>query len=323
MYRMVFIKIFRGLIPVICFVTILQLFSCSSYRTMNIEIMKPAKVYLAESGKWGYWDRNIRKAADTSFVLYDYEGISPDQLSLLFYTGINEGLVENGNTDTIPVLYGKLVTFVAEEGFPMRVLPEQLKEIGRDLGLSHIVVLENYTYQLKPEKHQTGCRYYIRLYSCSTGEVLDSLIYTENLTECLYVGDFQKYMQWLAHQRGREYIQRFFPCWVADSRRIYNGGKVLRTGDYLFTMGNTEEALKLWKAVTCRKPHEALKGYLNIAWFYEDRGEFEMAKETLLQAWQLVDKNHIQNRDVDYLNAYLKSIDVRIQDKKLLDKQLQ
>lgn len=301
----------------------LQLSSCSSYRTMDIEVMKPAEVYLTETGKLGYWDRNIRKAADTSFALYHYEGISPDQLSFLFYTGISEGWAENGGMDTMPVLYGKQTMFVTGEGFPARVLPEQLKQIGIELGLSYLVVLENYTYQLKTENHQTDCRYYIRLYSCHTGEVLDSLIYTEDLTECLYNGDFQDYMQWLAHQKGREYAQRLSPYWEADSRRIYNGGKILRTGDYLFTMGNTEEALKLWKAVICRKPQEALKGYLNIAWFYENQGEFDMAKEMLLEAWQLADKNHIRNRDVDYLNEYLKSIDIRIQDKKTLDKQLQ
>lgn len=63
-----------------------------------MEVLTPADVTLGQGKKLGYLNRHIRKVQDTSFILYAYEGMTPDELSGLFYQGLTSAWTEDGTT---------------------------------------------------------------------------------------------------------------------------------------------------------------------------------------------------------------------------------
>ena len=81
MYKVISIRFFYSFL--LFFIGICS--ACSSYRTLEVEILSPAKITLEREGKIGFLDRQISRAADTTFVLYSYQGISPAELSFLFF----------------------------------------------------------------------------------------------------------------------------------------------------------------------------------------------------------------------------------------------
>lgn len=323
MYRMVFIKVLCRLTLKIGLIPALLCVSCTSYRAFQVEVLEPAKVTLEKGKVMGYWDRNIRPQSDTVLVLGRYPGISSDELSYVFYSALQSALNEETETDTLRFIAGKDKVYLPVNRQPAPVSAENLSKIGDRFGMDYVVVLEKIGYTLDVSEQNVNCNLFVRLYDCRQGRVLDSVIYENDLTEGL-VNEYglAEYVNGMIMDRGTDYARHLKPYWHTVDRRIYNTGKVLKLGDIFFVRNDREQARKLWEAATRLSFKQAVRGYLNLAWLYENEGDFSMAEQMLQRGLNRANEKSLDNTDVDYLKEYLKIILKRIQDSSSLEKQL-
>lgn len=319
---MVSVKVFRRLTGIFLLAANLLFIGCSSFRTFEIEVLEPAPLTLTAGKKIGFLDRNIRSVIDSSFILYTYPGITPDDLAFMFYTGLSETLAAEGNIDSLQRMYGKKTIYKQENIFPGVADPLYIRNICQSLDLNYIVALEYYYYDSDEQKGKLDNNYCIRLYGAS-GEVLDSVRYREDLVFILMNEelDFVEYMRERARERGMEYAVRMVPHWERTVRRIYQGGKILRMGDMFFET-QPEQAVKLWEAATKRPSKQAIQAYINLAWVAENQGDFQKAYALLEKASLVAQEKKMRNTDVIYLEKYKKIIRERIEHVKKLNEQM-
>ncbi|WP_251621605.1 DUF6340 family protein [Odoribacter lunatus] len=323
MYRVDAVKILcRLILKLAFFLALLCCISCTTYRTIGVEILEPAIHTLEKERVLGFWDRNIRHASDTSFVLNQYTGISDDELSYSFYTALQTAFYDN-QEDSLPFILGKNRVYLSVDTLPLPVTEKILKEIGLNLGMDYIVALEKIGYIVNAAERKVECDLLVRLYDCNKGLMLDSVFYKNDIMEGISnEGIDVGYINELIIGNGIEYAHRLRPYWKSVKRRIYNGEKVLKMGDFFFLQNDYEQARKLWEAVTQRSPKQAIRGYLNLAWLYEEEGNFLMAKQMLQKGLELVRETEVNNADVNYLREYMNTIIKRIKDCSILENQL-
>lgn len=298
--------------------------ACSSYRTFEVEILSPAKITLPEGGKIGFLDRQVSRTADTAFVLYNYPGIFPLELSVLFFSGLQYAYKDIQEGDTIPGLFDKFRTYLpAQDTIPDPLGKEKVRNICKTYQLDYLVVLELYAYSVNMDSLKVRNRYVVRLYSPLEEKPLDTVIMGEDLSAFLNDDyDFVAYIRDKAWETGFTYAHRIMPYWNPVERRIYNGQKVLRMGDILLQQNNAEEARRLWEAATRLSPGIAIKAYINLAWLSENAGDFSAALETLQKAQQLALSEKIAAKDKMYLDEYAKVLKKRLQNLKVIENQL-
>lgn len=322
MYRMGLVKIlcqltFRGWLWAVLLCT-----SCAGYRAFQVDVLEPADVTLEKGKKIGFWDRNIRPQGDSSFVLNRYPGISSDELVYVFYSAMQEAWGESG-TDSVQFMAGKDKSYVPDGEVPALLVPGTLVEIGRRFGTDYMVVLEKIGYGVDASEKHVKCDLFLRLYDCSRGEVLDSVLYENDLKEALVNGyELTDYMEGTLAELGVEYARRLKPYWQTVERRIYNRGRVLKMGDVFFQHNDREQARQLWEAATRLTPRQAVRGYLNLAWWYEMEEDFSMTERMLRTGIHIAEEAGLDNADTDYLKMYLNVIVKRIKDTALLERQM-
>lgn len=297
--------------------------SCSSYRSFPVDVLKPAPITLGKGAYIGYWDRNIRCTADSSFILYHQEGVTPPELSFLFYQGVNAVWNQNREGDSLMALSGRYVSYVDRDTFPRPAPPSEIKRLCYTFGVDYLVTLEMFDYHLDMDLQKIYSNYYVRLYSRFSGLPIDSVIFREDLYP--YLTEEYEYIDYIADQAWRNgtlYAERFTPSWKEVRRRVYNRQKVLRMGDIFFLNNNVEQAENLWKSATKLSPRVALQAYVNLAWMYENEGDFEQSRQMLQQALELARKHRIDNAVVTYIGEYLTTIEERIKEIDLIDQQL-
>ena len=322
MYGMGVVKILCQLILYGWLFTALLCTSCAGYRVVQIDVLEPADVTLEKNKKIGFWDRNIRPLCDSSFVLNNYSGISSDELAYGFYSALQAALGES-ETDSLPFMAGRDKRYVPDQEFPVPLVAESLVMIGQHFGVDYIVALEKMGYRIDASEKHVKCDLLLRLYSCSRGNVLDSVFYENDLQEALVNGyDLTDYMKGVTGELGAEYACRLKPCWQTVERRIYNGGRVLKMGDVFFQHNAREQAVQLWDAATRLTPRQAVRGYLNLAWLYEMEGDFSLARQMLQKGMEVAEEKGLDNTDTDYLKMYMEIIVKRIKDTVLLEKQM-
>lgn len=323
MFRMVPSQIFCRLIrPLTGWGFLLFFASCATYRTFDIEILAPAAITLESGSKVGFLDRRVRRAEDTSFILYRYPGIGPDELGMLFYNGLTARWTEDGRRDTLPAYAGSRIHYMEGDTVPDSYGTEEIRKLCESLGLDYLVSLEAYFYSIEPANGIVGNNYAVRLYAADRAKAVDFVIYSDNLTDYLSEDtDFVAFMQDKAWEKGDLYAERLTPHWTPARRRIYNQQKVLRTGDVFFRNDDPVQAEKLWMAATQSAPKIAFKAYINLAWLYENQGDFEKAARLLETARQLTSGHKLPREDVKYLNEYIRTIEKRCEDFSLIEKQ--
>lgn len=320
---MVFTEILRRLVCRLWIVAVILLASCAEYRTLRVEVLKPARITIEPGKTVGYWDRNIRPQTDTSFVLNRYPGLSADELAYTFYSGLQSVFREAREGDSLQPMSGRERVYLADRQLPEPVRAADLKKLKEAFGMDYIIALEKIGYYPDPDRRKISCNLFLRLYSCDRGTVMDSVGYANDLTEGIVneyeLGDYIHDQLWNC---GIECAYRMKPHWVSMERRIYNGEKVLKMGDVFLLREDQEQARKLWNAATSMSPKQAVRAYINLAWLYESRGNFEEAGRMLRRGLELAESKNMENTDVGYLKEYLKIITQRIKDAGLLDRQL-
>lgn len=296
--------------------------SCTGYRVFQADVLEPASLTLEKEGTIGFWDRNIRPRFDSSFVLGSYTGLSTDELSFGFYSALQDMLLENG-TDSLLFIAWKEKRYVPDGEVPLPADAGILTELGYRFGLDYIVSLEKMGYTVDAESKGLNCDMLLRLYDCRRGDVLDSAVYENDLTEAL-LNDYvlTDYLKALTEDRGAEYARRLKPYWETVERRIYNGGKVVKMGDVFYLRHHPEQAKKLWEAATRLSARQAIRGYINLAWLYEMEGDFDTAYRMLQNGITVANEKGLDNADTDYLKRYMKIIVERINAHSLLEQQM-
>lgn len=317
---MVFSQVFCRLAKWSTVASLLLLASCSSFRNLNIEVLEAPKIVLDNGKGVAFLDRNIIYTADSALFMYKYEGISRYELSMLLFEGLKKGLTENGGFDTIIPMAGSRSTYLAKDSLPQPLSLAEVNRICNNFNLDYIITLEYYRYRIDPIVHSLQNDYLLRLYSRDSIDPIDSVRFVRDLTG--FIGDEYDLVDYIAdmvHYSGLDYTTRITPHWVNHVRRVYNHGKTLRVGDLILKSGDQEQALDIWEAVTKLSPKQAIKAYMNMAWIYENSGDFDTAVSLLEQAQQLVKEKKLENADTAYLEKYLKMVRKRIQDMPFID----
>ena len=320
MYKVISIRFFYSFL--LFFIGICS--ACSSYRTLEVEILSPAKITLEREGKIGFLDRQISRAADTTFVLYSYQGISPAELSFLFFSGLQDAYRDIQKGDSIPELLAKTRTYLpARDTLPRPLSKGEVEKICEAYQLAYLISLETYSYTINMDLLEVRNKYTIRLYSRYAEKPLDFVVLGEDLSAFLNDDyDFVTYIRDKAWETGFTYAHRIMPYWSPVKRRIYNGQKVLKIGDLFLQKNDVEEARKLWEAATQLSPGTALKAYINLAWLSENEGNFAAALEVLQKAQKLASAEKISSKDKTYLEEYIEILKKRIQEMQIIEKQM-
>lgn len=298
----------------------LLLISCGTYRTISIDVMQAADVDLGQGKKKiAFLDRNIRSELDTALLLFRLEGITRTDLGYLLFCGLNE-LDRVDKFDSIPSLTIPPVAILKSHGLPVALSSGELINLYQGTGLDYLISLEGFYYNFKGKEVSSDC--FIRLYSLPDARCIDSVLYREDLTETIQYNTFVEIIRENAYQKGIIYLQRIAPHWVNTERRMYGSGKALGMGDLFYQKGNIEEALKIWESVMQQGGRKGIKASLNIAWIYEQAGDFQTAAETLENGLEIARKNKINGNIVWYLEHYLKIVQKRIADSEMLSEQI-
>lgn len=296
--------------------------SCAGYRVLQVEVLEPAGLTLEKGRTIGFWDRNIRPAGDSSFVLNRQPGLSADELSHRFYSVLQSVLCEN-ETDSLLHLAGRDKRYVSDGEIPAPAGAGKLTEFSRRFGMDYVVSLEKIGYAVDVREKRVSCNLFLRLYDCNRGRVSDSVLYENDLTEVLaYEEGLAENINGIMEMRGVEYARLLKPYWVCVERRIYNGGRVLGMGDIFFLRNDREQARKLWEAATSLNTRQAIRGYLNLAWMYENEGDFYKAEQMLRNGLDIAAKKGVDNADTDYLKIYMEIMVKRIKERALLERQM-
>lgn len=317
---MVSTQILCRLKPVVIGMFCLFLTSCATYRTISIDVMQAAEIELGQGKKnIAFLDRNIHRESDTSQLLFHLEGITRADLGYLLFCGLNE-LDQIDKFDSIPSLDTPPKSFIKSHRLPVALTSGELVNLYYKTGLDYLISLEGIYYNLGEKKISGDC--FIRLYSLTDGQCIDSILYREDLTEAIEYDSFVEVIQKNTYQKGIIYLQRIAPHWIYTERRIYNSTKALGMGDFFYQKGETEEALKIWESIMQQGGKRGIKASLNIAWIYENAGDFQHAAEILKNGMEIADKSKINGNIVWYLKHYLNMVEKRITDSNILPGQI-
>ncbi|MEG2340566.1 MAG: DUF6340 family protein [Odoribacter sp.] len=317
---MVFTQILRRLVYIaLCGI----LSSCTAYRTLQIEMLEPSQIQLNEGKHIALLDRNICYQMNPIRFIERYEEVSRENLYAQFTLGLADLFADTERFDSIVPLAAQEVTVLENQTLPKPLSPDSVTSLCQKYKVDYLISIELFYYDIPQTTGVLSNHWLIRLYTPQAPFLLDSVILNHKLT-AVYPenGELLNAIIDGAWQEGRNYAQRIVPYWKSDKRRIYNSGKVLTLGDNFLKDKNIEEALNIWNGALNISTKMAIKASANIAWIYEDAGDFEGAADVLQEACRLAIENRINNADVVYVQNYLHIIQQRIEKRQLLDQEI-
>lgn len=306
MYRMVFTQVFCRLI----LISVVALFtSCSSYRILEVDVLRPATIQVERGKQIALLDRNIRKK-DSSVVFTDKSveiGLIRD-----FARGMNYGLTEV-EYDTV-ISLGQRNQVMADGNIrPLPLPADSIASWGKRFKVGYIVSLEMQHFELWEDLIYS--KWFVRLYEAGENAPLDSMVVQSSffLSPGGGADDVLQKLRAAYWDGGANYIQRIIPYWERTQRRMYCRGKIMGVSDALWQAGKTEEAMKLWEAALAEQNKTAIQAAINLAWACENNGDFDTALQYLQEAEQIVSRGKMNKNSLTlYAEEYLKNIQVRI-----------
>lgn len=317
MYGMVLTQIIRRLI--IISVVVVFSTSCASYRTIQIEVLRPAQIQVEAGKKIALLDRNIHRK-DGPIVFQD----KTEEAGLIkdFARGMNYVLVEM-NYDTIIPLPGHKRVEIGKGLCPFPLPMDTILTLGNQYLADYIVSLELQYYVLG--RYTIECKWGIRLYKWGESEPLDFIVMSNVIDQPVYPDDSKYLLEAIRGafwDEGAAYARRIIPYWEETERRVYHHGKILRLGDVLWQNGNTEEAMKLWKAAYEKSDKTAIPAGINMAWALENKGDFDSALKYLQEVEKLAKHEKVREDISVYIRKYIKNIKLRIEQRDILEQQM-
>lgn len=295
--------------------------ACSPYRTLSVEILQPAEVYLEPNHRLALLDRNFITPSQTGSLLETCGGISRRDLFVEFVHGMNQVLGETHFFDTLLPLGMETETRWEDDRWPGPIEPDSVRELGTECKADYLAVVEMQFY--KPGRHDFADQWGIRLYETASGRPVDSvLLASTHAWNMQDEEDLKTDLLGAAWDKGAELARRIVPYWEKTVRRVYCSGKTLRLGDAFYQENRLAEAEQVWQGARQLAPKIALRAMINLAWLAENAGEFQRASGLLEEAGKFAADQHMEGEEVSYLRQYMDMIDLRISKANILDRQL-
>ena len=317
MYRMVFTQVFcRLIMPWV----VIVFSSCSSYRVFQVEILQPSTIDLEDSKRVALLYRNNH--------LKDDPVVFSDKLVELriiddFTKGLNHVFMDMSYDKIDPFCITKEHNTTKTDILPLPV--DTIVNWCDRFNVDYIVSLEMIHYKI--QNSQIYCNWFIRLYKVNESFPIESIVLRDTLPEstAYYNSSREVLLEDIRisfWDKGAEYARRISPYWVKSERRVYDSGKTLGMGDFLFKNGHIEEAINIWMSSSNTANKKAIKSNINLAWVYENSGDFETALEFLLKAEKIAKQKNKNNQLTIYIQEYLQKIQQRMEKSEILDRQI-
>lgn len=299
----------------------LGVYSCSAYRVFPVEVLNPAKVYLEPNKHIALLNRNLIMESSVGTLLKKYDDINRDNLVLEFANGMNHVFTEVNFFEPLLPLSVEVEKLWEHEYLPPPMNADSIRHLAEQYGLDYIAVVELQYYKTNRQNFMDD--WFVRLYEAASGRVIDSVLLSGQLDwEVMESEELQTYILAGAWDRGAEYAQRIVPYWEQTGRRVYRSGKVLRLGDAFYKGDKIDEAEQVWQAAMRLSPTLAVRAAMNLAWLAENSGEFRKAADLLWKAREIVQTHHLKGDDVNYLEQYIRIMEIRISQAELLERQI-
>lgn len=296
-------------------------FSCSTYRTFSVEILQPAKVYLEPGTHIALLDRNLKSEGSVGRLLGKYADMDRHNLFLEFANGMKQVFAGAPFFDTLIPLAVETERLWEQEHLPRPMNADTIRHLAEEFNLDYIAVVELQYYRSEQKSFRNI--WFVRLYEATNGQIIDSVLLSSQLDwDRVEEMEFPTSVLDGAWDKGVEFAQRIMPYWEETERRVYDGGKVLGMGDAFYKDDKMEEAEQVWQGAMQLSPKMALRAAINLAWLAENAGEFRKAADLLEEARKLAYLHHLRGNDVNYLQQYIRLIDLRIKRNQILDRQI-
>lgn len=311
---MVFTKIFRRLIFVLSGCLCL---SCSAYRICQVEVLQPASLQLEQGKRVVLIDRNIHFNTGSLTVKGEIPELEESNLYRQFADGMNAMIEETGHLDSLRTLEPGQTVLLNEGNFPPHLSQDSIRRICQAAMADYVASIEIQYYSVADSYLKNN--WLLCLYDPDSVNIVDSVFLrtvvaaVDDVPEDVLNNIIASF-----GEQGATYAWRLVPFWAETERRIYNNGKLLRLGDFLLRDNKTEEAIKIWTAALQLSPKTAVRAGINLAWIYENAGDFEQALDILKQMQTLATKEKLNNDVTVYLGEYMQVIKKRIKEFQLL-----
>ena len=299
--------------------------SCTAYRVMPVEVLEPAQYPLQQSKQIGILDQHICQVLSSDVFLNHSSEINRDNLFDEFAKGIKYIYSGVHPDDSVIVLRNRRVFWQADSICPHALAPDSICEVCHKLGIDYLISLEAVYYHITERAEDFSTRWLVRLYSAEAPHIVDSLLLIDSIGQGYYAEEQEMVgrIRVGAWDMGANYARRILPSWVHTERRIYCQGKILRVGDALLLNGREEEAIRIWENAIKLENKTALRAGINLAWVYENAGEFGQAEALLQKALNLARRLQIKRGDKTYIEYYLQIIRQRRERLTVLEQQMQ
>lgn len=293
--------------------------SCVSYRVLDVEVLEPAVVHLERGSRLAFFDRN---AEGRENIIRFAEPSVRRELTVEFGRGMDYQLLQAG-LDTVLLLGNYQEEKVDSLSAQPPLVRDSVWAICSRFGLDCLVSLEAVFYDYR--QGDIHCRWLLRLYDGYEGIPVDLIVLEDSFPEEEFGGDSYALVELLSvlyWDAGARYAQRLVPSWLETQRRIYRRGKVLGLGDVFLRNERVKEAEALWEQVASLPDKTGVQACINLAWIAESREDFVRAQEWLLRAEDLAGQGKVEGKTVAYLQEYLRLLEKRIAQRKLLESQI-
>lgn len=292
--------------------------SCATYRVLEVEVLQPAQIQIEQGKRIALLDRGIRK--ENSPIIFS-DPLGDMELVSEFASGINS-ITTAMEYDTILMLMGKERFFLKDNLYPFLLSADSVKSWCNKFKVDYLISIDMIYYE--KSRYYLNNKWKISLYKNNAVTVLDSITLVSLLPNQEYEdSDFLLQDLHVAYwEQGAKYARRIIPYWEQTERRVYHRGKVLSLGAVLLNNGKIDEAVEVWDGARKLSDKTAIQASINLAWVYENAGEFDYALNLLQEAKNTAEQKGIQNETTIYLEKYIQTIQKRIQQQEILNKQI-
>lgn len=299
------------------------LVSCMSYRTIPIEIMKPATIELGEGSKVALLDRNISCLNQNKIWIPFSSEIDRTSLFQEFADAVNNVIATTQYTDSLLLLREQGETLLENFSQLQRLPADSIQALCERFNLDYIISIEALYFVPPSKKIYRSNNCFIRLYAKDVPVPLDSVLLQDKIQEDIYeTENIEARILDGMWDMGNMYAFRIVPYWKQTERRIYTGGRILKVGNALLVAGKTEEARKIWENATKISGKKAIFAAINLAWIYENQDDFEQAISVISKAQCNPAVVKLTDEELNYLNAYRQIIEQRQKEYLMLNQQL-
>ena len=172
MHGMVFTKIFRRLILGLWGAT---LCSCTTYRTLSIEILQPAGFHIEQGKKLALLERNIRNENSILTFMKNIPELDREYLFEDFCEGVKFIWETSGYKDAIICLKEQEMGYWNQSSTPPPFAPDSIMNMCRNFHVDYLLSIELQYYDNADPGGEINTIWFTRLYDKEQGEPVDSV----------------------------------------------------------------------------------------------------------------------------------------------------